>query len=200
MRRRYGAPMRSARENSFLKAFKSDIQGRKGETDVRNILAEYGLPSLHDIVLPTRSGNPTQIDHVALTPLGILVIETKHLRGRLSGDIRNDYWRQTLPGGWSEKIYSPIRQNAGHCDAVYTIVRHIDSRIQTLSRIVMTGTAEVAPGLSSVVHTSETFAKELESLRNNSVSELLQHAWDRLTEAAKHHEGLRKGTTLSPFA
>ncbi|CEF41665.1 hypothetical protein ASN_2375 [Acetobacter senegalensis] len=200
MRRRYGAPMRSARENSFLKAFKSDIQGRKGETNVRNILAEYGLPSLHDIVLPTRSGNPTQIDHVALTAFGILVIETKHLQGRLSGDIRNDYWRQTLPGGWSEKIYSPVRQNAGHCDAVYMIVRHIDSRIQTLSRIVMTGTAEVAPALSSVVHTSETFAKELESLRNNSVSELLQHAWDRLTEAAKHHEGLRKGTTLSPFA
>lgn len=200
MRRRYGAPMRSARENSFLKAFKSDIQGRKGETDVRSILADADLPALHDVVLPTRSGNPTQIDHIALTPLGILVIETKHLRGRLSGDVRNDYWQQTLPGGWSEKIYSPLRQNAGHCAAVYEIVRHIDSGIQTLSRIVMTGPAEVAPELFSVVHTRDTFAQELKSLRNNSVSELLQHAWERLIEAAKHYEGLRKGTTRSPFA
>lgn len=199
MRRRYRSSLRTAREHSLLKAFKSDIQGRKGETDVRNILAHSHLASLHDIVLPTRSGRPTQIDHVALTTSGILVIETKHLRGKLTGDVRNDYWRQTLPGGWSGQIYSPLRQNAGHCAAVYEIVRHIDSGIQILNRVVMTGSAEIAPELSTVVHTTDTFREELECLRNCFVSELLLHAWKRLREAARAYEDLRNGTTRSPF-
>ncbi|MBO1360293.1 NERD domain-containing protein [Acetobacter sacchari] len=200
MGRRFRGSAITAREYALLQALKADIQGQKGESEVRTILADSGLACRHDLVLPTRQGTVTQIDHVAMVPAGIMVIETKRLRGRISGDPRDDFWKQSLPGGWEGQVYSPVRQNAGHCEAVYATIRHVDPGIQVLSRIVLTGNVEIAPQLAGAVFTSETLRGELDALRNQPVAEPIRRAWTRLSEAALAQEGLRSGTTRSPFS
>ncbi|GBR00059.1 NERD domain-containing protein [Acetobacter nitrogenifigens DSM 23921 = NBRC 105050] len=199
MVRRFRASSLTAREHALLRALKADIQGQKGESEVRAILADSDLACGHDLVLPTRQGTATQIDHVVMVPAGIMVIETKRLRGRLSGDPRDDFWKQSLPGGWTGQVYSPVRQNAGHCEAVYAVIRHIDPDIQVLSRVVLTGNPEIAPEIAGAVFTSETLRRELDALRNQPVAERIRRAWTRLSETALAQEGLRSGTTRSPF-
>lgn|GEM_PF-6491429 len=92
------------------------VKGDSGESAVSRALAR--LPDtwlwIDDLVL--RHGrNQHQIDHVAIGPNGVFVIETKHWRGRLQGE--NDAWRLHDGERW-HGVDSPTEQNRTHCEAV----------------------------------------------------------------------------------
>lgn len=70
--------------NDQLDEYSKLNKGNKGENIVSEILFnhlsdEYFL--LNDITIPTTNGRTTQIDHVLLTPYGIIALETKHIDG-----------------------------------------------------------------------------------------------------------------------
>ncbi len=79
--------------------------------------------TLHDVYLPTKYGS-TQIDHIVVSKHGIFVIETKYWSGKLYGSEEADYWKQYLPGTVN-RLYNPIKQNAGHVIAVSNITKSL---------------------------------------------------------------------------
>lgn len=60
-------------------------------------------------------GRSVQIDHVAVRPSGVYVIETKNYSGRIYGSDSQKTWTQCLAGGRiKNKFYSPVSQNQSH--------------------------------------------------------------------------------------
>ena len=51
--------------------------------------------TLNDVLLPTHYGT-TQIDHIVVSPYGIVVIETKNYKGWIFGTERQKIWTQKI--------------------------------------------------------------------------------------------------------
>ena len=185
-----GGPSRIERSDTAHAAWKNlqaELKGAKGEDRIRTLLNELGQPSLHDVHLPKASGEgTTQIDHLVLLPRALMVIETKHYAGHLSGHPNDEYWRQRL--GKEEDgrlIYSPLRQNAGHCAAVRAVTSQACLDVEILNRVVLTGRASVAPALHASVRTPDALTDELR--RNcEEASGVMIDVWQRIVRVAHH--------------
>ncbi|WP_147061423.1 nuclease-related domain-containing protein, partial [Kozakia baliensis] len=85
MRLRRRAPGTASRrlcsdaEHAVLKALRAEMQGRRGEDEVRAAIEQSNLPALHDLMLPRGASHTAQIDHLVATSAGLLVVETKRL-------------------------------------------------------------------------------------------------------------------------
>lgn len=96
------------------------ITGLRGELSVR-FAAWRGLRGvvyhrMHNVTLRTPDG-ATQIDHVFISPFGVFVVETKHIRGWIFGKEDDRQWTQVISG---EKWHfqNPVRQIYKHVKAV----------------------------------------------------------------------------------
>jgi len=63
-----------------------------------------------DVLLPNGRGGWTQIDHLALMPSGIWVVETKNYQGRIFSKARQKTWTQKL-GRHRNQFQSPLHPN-----------------------------------------------------------------------------------------
>lgn len=96
------------------------FKGMFGEFLVK-LAARIRLPSavyhpLHDVTVPTPDGS-TQIDHVFVSPFGIFVVETKHMRGWIFGGEKQPNWTQKLYRK-TVSFQNPLRQNYRHIKAL----------------------------------------------------------------------------------
>ncbi|WP_051625971.1 nuclease-related domain-containing protein [Kozakia baliensis] len=207
MRLRRRAPGTASRrrcsdaEHAVLKALRAEMLGRRGEDEVRAAIEQSNLPALHDLMLPRGASHTAQIDHLVATRAGLLVVETKRLSGRIVGHNQDDHWRQVFAGEPEDapprRIYSPLRQNAVHCAAVYEAVRDIEADIFVHSRVVMTGVAEIAPQLAPFVLTLAAFTAELHSAHAPQPDAATARALRRVAALAARYDGRRSGTMVS---
>lgn len=104
----HGLRIRESRRES-----RSVRSGWRGEENVARALAE-GLDETHSLFhdLRIRDGRSTaQMDHVAVSPNGVFVIETKNWKGRIEGGRDDDSWRQRArPGDPPTNMTNPVRQ------------------------------------------------------------------------------------------
>ena len=103
---------------SAKKAGYTFFAGLRGEHAVSRELHRLGSKYiiLNDLMLRTVHGT-CQIDHVVLSPFGIFVIETKNIRGKITG---HDEWKEWY---WhckdsSRTIYNPVMQNIRHVEVL----------------------------------------------------------------------------------
>lgn len=101
--------------------------GREGELIVHRKLRLWlswgGGKVYEDMTLITKSGDSTQIDHLAINRRGVFCIETKHLNGTLKGDIDKHEWVHTNLQGKRNIIYNPIFQNKAHIRHLANILK-----------------------------------------------------------------------------
>ncbi len=126
----------------LLKIFLPSIKGLVGELLVRYTL-KSSLPAsyytvLNDVTLETKRGT-TQIDHIAVSPYGIFVIETKHLSGWIFGSENDAQWTRTF---YRSKVgfQNPLRQNHAHIKALQELLGLDYAKFHSL--VVFTGSAE----------------------------------------------------------
>lgn len=107
----------------LLKKRKIKKLGIDGEKKVARVLRKFaGIRSfkvINDLYLPLYD-KTTQIDHVLIGFFGILVIETKNLKGEIYGDPKKKDWLHIV-GDQKHKLYNPLMQNQAHIDCI----RHI---------------------------------------------------------------------------
>jgi hypothetical protein len=97
--------------------FSARLKGAAGERTVARVLNRLGKAALHDIMLPDGRGDLTQIDHLVLTPAGLLVVETKNYAGQVLGQPQDKTWTQRL-GQQRFTFQNPLRQNYLHLQAL----------------------------------------------------------------------------------
>lgn len=105
--------------DAFVKNFIIKTKGDWGECRVAKRLSF--LPAeryriINNILL--NSGQyTTQIDHIVVSIYGIFVIETKHIKGWISGGENSENWTQNI-FGHKYSFYNPIKQNKSHVVAL----------------------------------------------------------------------------------
>jgi predicted RNA-binding Zn-ribbon protein involved in translation (DUF1610 family) len=107
----------------LVKKNRSKIKGIVGEKIVAQQLEKVileGYKVLHDVLIKTENGT-SQIDHVVISPYGLLVIETKNYKGWIYGKEESDYWTQVIYKG-KFKFRNPIKQNWGHICALKAVL------------------------------------------------------------------------------
>ncbi|MED4785238.1 nuclease-related domain-containing protein [Brevibacillus choshinensis] len=75
------------------------VKGFIGEKTVSTLLGRLEKQKyrvLNDLLIPTATGNTSQIDHVIVSEYGIFVIETKNYKGWIYGDEDSQYWTQVI--------------------------------------------------------------------------------------------------------
>lgn len=76
--------------------------------------------SFSNLLLPTKDGS-TQIDHVLVSPQGVFVIETKNMRGVISGGRQEKSWTQEI-GGRAHSFQNPLHQNYKHTKVLHELL------------------------------------------------------------------------------
>ncbi|MFT8314149.1 MAG: nuclease-related domain-containing protein [Clostridium sp.] len=110
------------------KLYKYGIQGEK---DIAELLATLNNKYIvyNDIVIGGKEKG-AQIDHLVLSPYGIFCIETKNMKGMITGKEDDKEWThiKVMQGGKKseKKFYNPCKQSRGHVNAVKNILRHSD--------------------------------------------------------------------------
>lgn len=69
---------------------------------------------IRNAYIPKSDGNDTEIDLIAVSELGIFIIESKNISGKLFGNWQDDQMTLEHPGGKTYKIPNPIKQNTMH--------------------------------------------------------------------------------------
>jgi restriction system protein len=139
--------------------------GRDGERLVGAALERLLPAVVHDVILPTARGGLTQIDHLALTPKGLLVVETKHYRGTILGTPEDRQWVQQRDGR-RRLFQNPCRQNYAHLKAVEAL--GLD--VPILELVVFTDSAQFPNGLPDGVSQLARLEADLAPWRRGRMS------------------------------
>lgn len=119
-------------------------KGDQGEHHVSMILSslnesEYKI--LNDVMLQTKSGKTTQIDHIVVSLYGIFVIETKNYSGWIFGHENSEDWTQVIYKE-KHKFRNPVKQNQSHIFALKDLLVEYKD-IKYFPIVVFVGNAEL---------------------------------------------------------
>jgi hypothetical protein len=168
--------------------FAARLKGAAGERAVARVLNRLGEVALHDIILPDGRGGLTQIDHLVLTPAGLLVVETKNYAGQVLGQPQDKKWTQRL-GRQSFTFQNPLRQNYLHTQALQALTPGVPIQ----GRVVFTNAARFPKGIPEGVSTLSTLKTDLKTwLRERADASELQGAWAKIQASAHTDQETRK--------
>lgn len=162
---------------------KANRKGELGEYKINLQLSELSkqFKYIDDLLIRTDKGL-TQIDHVLITPVGLFVIETKNYIGKIYGKPTNRNWTQYINGS-KVSFYNPIRQNAGHIQALKILLK-LFKNIEYHSIISFTRRCELHIDLEL-----RTPQSEIMVVYDTNLTDLIMKKY-RLLEAAKDNKFL----------
>jgi hypothetical protein len=119
------------KRNKNTNVLKAGVSGEKAATKVfQNLSDDYTV--FHDLTV-IFEGKPSQIDHVIVGPTGVFIVETKNIKGRISGLIDESQWTVTKVGRkggvYDKRLYSPVKQVGTHVYRLSNFLR--DNTVHT---------------------------------------------------------------------
>ena len=164
------------------------LKGMEGEALVGRVLSKRFSHVLHDIIIPDGRGGLTQLDHVVLTPSGILVVETKNYKGMIFGRERDKQWTQKL-GRKSYRFMNPLRQNYLHTKALQRIV----PEVPVYGQVFFAGDAKFPKGLPEGVSRIGDFRRALSTWAHGAQpSGNYLAAWEKLRARSRTDKDAKK--------
>lgn len=105
--------------NEFYKRISSAyIQGDVGEVlTASELRGKCSMLVIRNLYFP-KDRHFTEVDIIAVTKLGVFVIENKNYSGEIIGDKSSRYWKVKYSVSRIERLYNPILQNAKHKEIV----------------------------------------------------------------------------------
>ena len=178
----------------LLGALRPMSRGAAGEARVAKVLQRLFAEVLNDVILPDGRGGLTQIDHLALTPAGLLVVETKNYGGSIFGQARERTWTQAI-GHQRNRFQNPLHQNFAHIEAV----KFHAPGVAVFGRVVFMNRARFPNGLPDGVVKLSGLASSLRDLRGSDIPPSTRLAWEHVRRTvlrdgaakAEHLDGLK---------
>ena len=110
------------RDMKLLRSVSSPKRGNKSERKLIIKMLKKHIPPhaiFHDLYLPKKNGEYSQVDVVVVLPQGLVCIELKDYSGWIFGNEYQTYWTQLLNYGKEKhRFYNPIKQNIGHINTL----------------------------------------------------------------------------------
>lgn len=155
---------------------------------LRGVLRRNSLELLDDFILPGAYDGLTRIHYAALTPAGILCVQTRHCEGRVSGTERTPQWCD-VRGQSRQQFLNPVIQNDGHVKAL----TRITGDVPVVNLVVFTGAARFSDRTNpNVVHLDALEARIRDLVANATELPALREAWQALKRAARTDAATRK--------
>jgi hypothetical protein len=169
------------------------LRGMEGELLAGRSLNRIFDKVLHDIVITDGRGGLTQLDHVALTDQGLLVVETKNYRGLIFGRERDRTWTQKI-GRQTHRFQNPLRQNYAHLKALEAL----ELGIPVFGQVVFTNDAQFPKGMPDGVSDLRSLRADVGRRHGDAISrDVLLDGWETLEshamtdkEARRAHRGV----------
>lgn len=121
---------------------------RSARKGMRVILRASGLPHVRDVVIPDDVGGYTQLDHLLLTPGGILVLEWQHFTGIVQGSAHALNWSR-FEGQRRHDFANPFRRLKALAETLDTLAPGTPVQV----RLVVSGPVRFPKGLPEGVLT-----------------------------------------------
>lgn len=116
------------------------FKGWWGERQVRELIRRRLNPTVyrefHNVTVRDEFGETTQIDHVYVSPFGVLVVETKHMGHWIFGSRHQPLWTQQFYRH-KTRFQNPLRQNYRHIKALESLLGLPEATFKSV--IVFTG-------------------------------------------------------------
>lgn len=173
---------------SAFRALLPSLKGAIGEAMVGSTLNGPFGNVLHDIIVPDGHGGLTQIDHVALTGAGLLVVETKNYSGTIFGTAKDAQWTQRL-GGRSYSFQNPLHQNHLHVSALRALLPLVPVR----EHVVFAGGSVFPKGIPEGVSLMDSLRRDLRNLvAIGAIPSAHAAAWEQLKQNVRTDRLSRK--------
>lgn len=171
----------------------AERQGRRAELKVKSFLEGRGIPCLHDVYVKHGNGVWTQVDLLANLGHAVAAVEVKSHKGRVSVDPDASIWEIEYIGGRTERMDSPIRQNAGHLKALGGFLGKVGCKCPLANEVVFTD-ADLSVGLFGLGSLPSGVHRGMPDLRSSPVTEAVRKAWEAISlhDAAMDKDAVRK--------
>ena len=111
-----------------------------------NMLRASALPYVRDVTIPDLIGGYTQIDHLLLTPTGLVMLEWQYFSGVLHGSAHAQEWTR-FEGSERHDFANPLRRVQQLVASLDALVLGSKVDVPMEGFLVLTGTAKFAKGL-----------------------------------------------------
>ncbi len=163
------------------------LLGAIGEAAVSRKLRRRCAAVADDLILPEGRDGLTQVDHLALTPAGLVVVETKNYGGLILGQARDRTWTQCV-GRQRHKLQNPLRQNYGHVKEVQALAAEVPvSRL-----VVFTNRARFPKGRPAGVLLLSDLHRLLAQDAGASVPKTYRQAWESVVAQSMSDRAARR--------
>lgn len=158
---------------------RAERRGAEGEAAVAKRLQRLFTEVANDLILPDGRGGLTQVDHLVLTPAGLLVIETKNYRGLILGSAYERTWTQAV-GPKRNQFQNPLRQNHAHIEAVKALA----PGVPVIGRVVFLDGAKFPKGVPDGVVMIGALSQDLAGFQGSDIPPSTLLGWERVLRFA----------------
>ena len=141
---------------------------------VRAMLRASGLPHVRDVVIPDHVGGYTQVDHLVLTPEGIVLLEWQHFSGVIHGSAHTQRWIR-FENKQRHDFDNPFRRLNELANTLAALAP--DARV--LVRLVASGPVRFAKAMPQGVLNLHGLAEYL-AASNGPIASELRQSWHHL--------------------
>lgn len=151
----------------------------------QQLISAYGVARLDNVILDDGMGGQTVLEHILLTPQGLLVLLPRHCDGALFGGDKIDSWTQ-MAGGKSFHFANPLHQLQ---ELLATLHYHLPG-IPAEGRVLFSGNCRFPKGRPGRILLLDELAGQSGRI-DQAVVPVLDEAWQMLQRQP------RAGATVS---
>lgn len=141
----------------------------------QKLISGYGLARLDNLILDDGIGGQKVVEHVLLTPEGLLVLLPRHCDGVLFGSEKIDSWTQMKGNGNSFHFENPLHQ----LDELLATLRYHLPGIPLQGRVLFSGQCRFPKGRPERLLLVDELAGQ-EGRIDQAVVPVLDEAWQKL--------------------
>ena len=151
---------------------------RSVNKDLKKLLRVVSSDTLADFVIPNGMGGEIHIDHLLLTPHGLMLLETKDMQGAVFAGDRMDTWSATLKGV-RLTFDNPIPMLQDRAAAVSLLAPGVPIE----SRVLFVNDVTFPKGHPSIVSTVPALLEEYDNAELGEPQDFSAH-WQAIKAAA----------------
>lgn len=144
-----------------------------------SLIQTISTDALHDLVIPDGAGGEIHIEHLLLTPYGLILLETKDMAGMVFAGTRMDTWSATLNGA-RMTFDNPLPRLQG-CTAALNLLAP-NTPIE--SRVLFTNAVSFPKGHPDAVCTVSTLLSEYSTVAAREPDQDFTATWQAIKAAA----------------